>query len=401
MRKHLRRFFNHLRRRPALKGLKEDSRGDLIRIPPEIILQVTEFLPNGSLISLSLTCYAYHALLSGITRNVKLEGMELEEFLQLLEKDCASSYLCYTCVRLHQRDRRGKTDPCKCYKWDCKKNCLYHFHFYLWIDSGLMMTYPDVRLIMNRHFNGPTHGLSLDTLNYHGDIFRYEDGGTERWTSFARIIQDELFVQRTLAIWHPGDLGVQELLDRFSFPICLHISSNTKRYEDGYARIGLYTLPELVELSGGFKSYDGSLGSCPICFTDYSITVRWGTHQRQGWHIEVVSYQQLGSCRSPYDWKWRLAAEDCTWNEPRCRTQKPGLVRQRWMWPGGFIQPEGKYVGKARRQPGSLLGSRRCPWGLSCEYEPECKEHYAAEENHQPPAGLFRSHLTWWYPTEA
>ncbi|KAF5715102.1 hypothetical protein FMUND_7015 [Fusarium mundagurra] len=156
---------------------------------------------------------------------------------------------------------------------------------------------------MNRHFNGPAHGLPLNILNYHGDVFRYK-GGTEQWTSFARVIQDELFVQRTLVIWHPGDLGLQELLDRLYFPICLHISSNTKRHEAGYANSD------------------------------------------------------------------------------------------------GLIRPEGKYVGKARRQPGSLLGSRRCPWAARCEYRPECEEHYNAEENHPPRVGLFGRRLTWWYPAE-
>ncbi|KAF4946540.1 hypothetical protein FGADI_11093 [Fusarium gaditjirri] len=252
---------------------------------------------------------------------------------------------------------------------------------------------------MNRHFNGPAHGLSLDILVYHGNIFQYK-GGTEQWTSTARIIQDELFVQRTLVIWHPGDLGVQELLDRLYFPICLHISGDAKRHGVGYARIGRYTLPELVELSRGFKSYHGASGSCPICFTDYSITLHRGTPQRQGWHIEVVSYQQLGSCRSPYDWKWRLAAEESTWNEPRCHTQKPGLVRQRWMCPDALIQPEGKYVGKALREPGSLLGSRRCPWGAKCESRPECEEHYNAEESHPSRVEIFRHLLAWHCSTE-
>ncbi|KAF5657876.1 hypothetical protein FDENT_14160 [Fusarium denticulatum] len=252
---------------------------------------------------------------------------------------------------------------------------------------------------MNRHFNGAAHGLSLDILNYHGNVLRYK-GGTKQWISFARIIQDELFVQRTLVIWHPGDLGVQELLDRLYFPVCLHIGSNTRHHEGGYVHSGLYTLPELVELSRGFKSCENSLGSCPICFTDYSITIRWESHQKQGWRTEVASYQQLGSCRSPYDWKWRLAAEQSTWNEPRCRTQKPGLVRQRWMCPDDLIQPAGKYVGKARRQPGSLLGSRRCPWRAWCRSEPECQEHYAAEENHPMPVDFFGRRLTWWYPAE-
>ncbi|KAF5595575.1 uncharacterized protein FSUBG_9087 [Fusarium subglutinans] len=391
---HFRRFFNRLRRKTILK----DPRGNLICLPPEIILEIAEHLSDISLISLSLTCQPYHILLSSFTRNVKLEAADLEDFLQILEKDCASSYFCHICTKLHQRDQRGYIDPCKCYKWRCRKNCVYHFHFYLWTGSGLMITYPEARLIMNRHFNGPAHGLSLDTLNRHGDIFPYK-GGTEQWTSIARIIQDELFLQRTLVIWFPEYLGVQELLDHLYLPICLHVSNNIQRHDDWYARIGLYTLPELVELSRGFKSCDNSLGSCPICFTDYSITIRWGSHQRQGWHIEVASYQQLGSCRSPYDWKWRLAAERSTWNEPRCRTQKPGLVRQRWMCPDGLVQPEGNYVGKARRQPGSLLGSRRCPWGAGC-YGPECEEHYNAEENRPTRVDLLGRNLTWWYPTE-
>ncbi|KAF5641589.1 uncharacterized protein FTJAE_4066 [Fusarium tjaetaba] len=250
---------------------------------------------------------------------------------------------------------------------------------------------------MNRHFNGPAHGLPLDILNYNGDVFRYK-GGTEQWTVLARIIRDELFFQRTLVIYIHKYPGVQEIRHRLYFPVCIHLRSNSNGTQD-YASIGRYGLTEVEELLVGFKSCDNSLGSCPICFTDYSITIRWESQQRQGWRIEVVSYQQLGRCRSPYDWKWRLAAEDSTWNEPRCRTQKPGLVRQRWMYPGGLIQPEGKYVGKARRQPGSLLGSRRCPWATGC-YGPECEEHRNAEENRPSRVDFLRRDLTWWYPAE-
>ncbi|KAG4280139.1 hypothetical protein FPRO06_11472 [Fusarium proliferatum] len=394
MRSLYRRFFDRLRRRILLK----DPRGNIICLPPEIILEIAEHLSNVSLISLSLTCRPYHILLSTFTRNVKLEATELEDFLQILEKDCASSYFCYICVRLHQRDRRGMVDPGNCYKWDCRKNCFLHFNFHMWFDPGLMIKYAEARLIMNRHFNGPTHGLSLDTLNYHGNIHRYNDDGTELWTSIARIIQDELFLQRTMVIWIPKYLGVQEIQHGLYFPVCLHVRSNINYGCRSSARIGLYGLPEVAELSEAFKSCDNSLGSCPICFTDYSITIRWKSHQRQGWRIEVVSYQQFGHCRSPYDWKWRVAVERSTWNEPRCRTQNPGLVRQRWMCPDGRIQPEGKFVGKALREPGGILGSRRCPWGASCERRPECEEHYNANRPSQDD--IFRHPVAWSDPTE-
>ncbi|SCO47306.1 uncharacterized protein FFNC_11372 [Fusarium fujikuroi] len=172
---------------------------------------------------------------------------------------------------------------------------------------------------MNRHFNGPTHGLSLDTLNYHGNIHRYNDGGTELWTSIARIIQDELFLQRTLVIWIPKYLGVQKIQHRFYF----------RKWQNCRKR------------------------SSPV------IT-HWG--------------------RAPSAL-------------PRCRTQKPGLVRQRWMCPDGRIQPEGKFVGKALREPGSILGSRRCPWGASCERRPECEEHYNANGPSQDD--IFRHLVAW------
>ncbi|EWG51424.1 hypothetical protein FVEG_16791 [Fusarium verticillioides 7600] len=109
---------------------------------------------------------------------------------------------------------------------------------------------------MNRHFNGPAHGLPLDILNYNGDVIQYR-GGTEQWASSARIIQDELFVQRALVIWHPGDLGLQELVDRLYFPICLHISSNTQRHEAGYANSVLGTNQDAGLRNQGSCGSDG------------------------------------------------------------------------------------------------------------------------------------------------
>ncbi|KAH6952649.1 hypothetical protein DER45DRAFT_354182 [Fusarium avenaceum] len=361
-----------------------DPRGDLTVLPLDIILEIAQHLPDAGLLCLSLTCRPYHSLLSSAARNARLEGADLEDFLLLLEKDSTTLYFCYSCVRLHRWSPRW-TNKSLSRRLLYRSSCVRDFMFYSAWQPGLTVYHPHVKLVMNRHFYGASHGLSLSTLKYHGHDRLYKQGGSNHWAMDARIINDELFLRRSFKSRFRNDFEQRRYLLQVDFVLCSHIVGGDFKY------IQKYCIPELVD-SSELKQCANSLGSCPVCLTDYSISI-----YRQGngksWDIEVTGYQQLGACRSPFDWKWRTLAERTPWNEPRCLAQEPGLVRQRWMVSQGLdCPPAGKYIGKVCPEPGILFGSRRCPWHGNCR---EC-EHYRAEMSTTP----YRLRHRIWYPLE-
>jgi hypothetical protein len=361
-----------------------DPRGDLIVLPLEIILEIAQHLPDAALLCFSLTCRPYHSLLSSAARKARPEGTDLEDFLLLLEKDSTTLYFCYSCLRLHRWSPRW-TNKGLSSRWLHRSSCVQDFMFHSTWQPGLEVHYPHVKLVMNRHFYGTSHGLSLSTLKYCGHTRLYNQGGSSHWAIDARIINDELFLRKSFKVKFRNDFQLRGVLLEEYLKLCIHITG------DDWESLQRYCIPELVN-SSELKPCASSLGSCPVCLTDYSISI---SRQKDGklWDVEVISYQQLGACRSPYDWKWRSLAEYTVWNEPRCLAQEPGLVRQRWMISEGLdCPPQGKYIGRLRLEPGTLLGSRRCPWERSCR---EC-DHYRAERR----TILDRVGPRIWYPLE-
>ncbi|KAF4997148.1 hypothetical protein FGRMN_4041 [Fusarium graminum] len=161
--------------------------------------------------------------------------------------------------------------------------------------------------------------------------------------------------------------GLRRILIIQGFGICGHIAG------DDCPLAWSYDVLELARPLEQWEECADSLGSCPVCLTDYAISISQDEAEEL-WCVEVVSYQQLGACRSPYDWKWRSLAEKTQWNEPRCLAQDPGLVQQRWICAEGLkCPPRGDYLGKPDLRRGCLLGSRRCPWDKLCWQDPECE----------------------------
>ncbi|KAF5025953.1 hypothetical protein F66182_1988 [Fusarium sp. NRRL 66182] len=280
-----RRLFEYIQRHVYTKC--KDPRGDLITLPPEIILIIAQYLPGASLVSLSLTCRPYRTLLARAARHIKLEGTEMENFLCQLEKDSTNWYFCYSCVKLHYWNslwsNQGRYDC-----WFKMPKCVDDYTGWQPSEHDLHIRYTHARLIMNRHFYGSDHGLPLTTLNYNDRVRRCENGVKHQWSSQARIIQDELFVCKTLRFWHRRDQQMRELLSLFGLRICPHI--NGFKSDVSWC----YTIPELAKALEVLEPCENSFGSCPACLTDYSLSIRWQTGWKQGWLIELTVFQQVG-----------------------------------------------------------------------------------------------------------
>ena len=318
-------------------------------LPPEIILMVAAYLTNPSVISLALTCRTLHSLC--FPRSPCLNTAEKEQLLLLMEKDIASLYFCHYCTKLH----RWHTCSCRytstCIMEDlpCKPHLLHNFSDF---PLTCYIPYPHARLVMNRHFYGPTHGLALHKLE--NRVWRNcpVSRVTNSETLYARIVDDKLLVLSVKTMHHSrGDSkALRSYVDFWGHRTCNHME-----LAKGLPGGPLVQLPELnidKTTSGHFTPCEQSFGSCAICPTDYCIDISW-RGKRKGYFIRVSVYRQLGECRSPFDWNWHTMTTLATVEEPRKAyplEYRPGIVRDRWNKADGIdSRTEGQWVERARR----------------------------------------------------
>jgi hypothetical protein len=149
------------------------------------------------------------------------------------------------------------------------------------------------------------------------------------------MMDDELFLQRTytFTVAEADVVEFRKCTGARDFKLCEHTS-----FFSGSSAFRQY-IPELQKkpLTGG----DGLVpcreapGSCGLCLMDYDITIEPCVDE--SWRVIIRAIHQLGSCRSPEDWKWARFTEACRPhlffpNRPNRRgsTYHPGMVQKRW-----------------------------------------------------------------------
>lgn len=122
-----------------------------------------------------------------------------------------------------------------------------------------------------------------------------------------------------------------------SFPYVESTKSTTGNHDDLTAFVGVLrqkpcshayedfaTLRPDVELDGHHTP-----GSCGTCLTDWEAIVHHRHNSgngddKVGWEVTLISFHQLGSCRSPDEWKWANLAKMPS------KARPPGSVRRKW-----------------------------------------------------------------------
>lgn len=262
--------------------------------------------------AVTLTCKsAFRAFFPAVKS--RLDGPGLRNLLLLLEESVSRDlFFCHNCTRLHR------------FKSSWAPGCQYQSSLGLPCEpkvtnvGDLYIGFHHIRLVMNSHFFGPGHGLSLN---------RFETKFTHRCTSWethyaARILQDQLFLRVSHRLLlnkkhHSISTSIRTAI-RNDCPhhICHHITTHppTRNPRDPYAVLPTQ-IPDLTPLGGKFdnysddvKDFDNAPGSCCICLTDFTTTVKQrkadSNSEPEMLDVAVVSYHQLGHCRSPSDWKW-------------------------------------------------------------------------------------------------
>lgn len=336
--------------------------GRLAVLPPEMMLEVTRHLDEASQFSLALTCRTFFAGYLPPTQS--MGHTTRQQLLILVEKDVPGLFYCFHCNKLHPWKRDG---------WVYRHDREFYFHsaamrdckdHSLWTKARIWLPYIVARLIMNRHFLGHDHGLDLGFLHFTDTVS--EDCGSQRSMAWdAKIVDDELFMICTTTMWHKnGDAQVLRrfIEDRRRFVedrrhfVCAHLVTHNPGYTppDPWPGHGYSMVKQLDELAEGASDQDcfvacrGSTRSCPKCMTDYCIDIRGD--KGEGWKIKIVAYYNLGSLRSPKDWKWEALVDpkDMT-AAPRMSRDLaesgPGMVRHKWASEDDMnLVPEGEWV---------------------------------------------------------
>lgn len=184
----------------------------LLQLPDEILLAISKHLPASSACCFALTCKRLFSfpLFSDHNRITSDDNFR-RGLLPLLEKVVATHFYCHRCNRLHWFDKiwNPKYIPFLPHR-DCYAESKFLNHGKA-LEQNLPLSYRDVRLVMNRYFHGPTHGLPLEALvvSYmstqdlpRDDIYsRNNISWSETWT--PRIIGDELFLLGKFEVFYP------------------------------------------------------------------------------------------------------------------------------------------------------------------------------------------------------
>jgi hypothetical protein len=266
-----------------------------IRLPPEIILLIADHLDTTSRVLFALTCKKLHSLC--FPSKLNLTHKEKQALLLLMEKDTPRHYFCHCCTLLHpwRLERSGPSG------WISLDHMLCNPADYRSMHTE--MEYTHARLIMNRHFYGKKHGLSPKIFHYGQSLFCNPTvyGLTGNYTSTWRIIDDKLMNMRVLNI-NGSYSGIRHYLEYPSRKPCGHLL-----LEQEYCKGTRVQLPELREGLTTRRTFDPcyqSRGSCSVCLTDYCIDIIPG--RKGNYNIRLLIYNQLGECRSPYDWEWQI-----------------------------------------------------------------------------------------------
>lgn len=364
-----RALFNH-DEQPQITVLKSSEESGpslkLENMPLDLIFLVANYLTEVSQLTLALTCRSLYSVYCNYKQPRLATRGDREEFLQLLEKDVANLYFCYDCVQLHPWSHTW--DPWGEKEFELETCANSARHTVSFGDSGTLM-YHHARLFVSRHLYGTEHGLPLSKLEDQQTKIS-QNGVRVHKTRSARIIDNELFVLATYRIDHPQ--GKQQKLRRFmdksGHSICHHVKTTPRL-------LGQWTVKELKRhtFDVPFTACEDTTSSCPMCLTDYTISITW-RGKTQGWIIDTRVYKLLGSCRSPYQWEWRSASEVCRFNEPRSLHYRAGIVRRRWIEVDGVETNvlEGEFVGSPKNLDRCIPGIRRCPWNTYDHSNHDC-----------------------------
>ncbi|KAL6895730.1 hypothetical protein HDV57DRAFT_22902 [Trichoderma longibrachiatum] len=357
-----------------LRCLDASTSKSFMDMPNEIMCMIIGFLPRPWTLSLGLTCKFLSKVTEGEFRT-RLEGLDRVKFLTTLQKDVANAYYCYCCDRLRRLDpshdwkiqhHAGGTSDFKNSRWLPDIHHILHVrlpkNLFLLL-SKANISFMEPYLVMNRHFLGLSHGISLQSLeryvayeavinldrcsNFLGPVTNYrvslvhtdlepclkrktqlpgrrleaaprrEDAWRFTFRMTPKIIDDKLFIRRAYTIVGPlvSQEALQRLIETMSIPICSHLSASASpsccHPGSDLPTDHVHRCPVIRYRQFFYRRWNDRRvaenepghSSCVLCSTDYEMSLKRETLSNET-HLSITTWHCLGSCRSPDDELW-------------------------------------------------------------------------------------------------
>ena len=304
---HLQSLFNQFR--PRIKrDIVPEPKPSTFPLPLDILFLIADELDPLPLRCLALTCRGVYFHLSPLFSRETLDDEDLLTLLLHLEKEVPCVYYCFACQRLHCWDPSWTKHNVQGYKV-CKNKRRVRSCFHL---DGYRLDHAFMRLVMNRHLYGASHGLPLESIKQNNQYVYSKDRIIHLQTWCARIIQDELILRSIKAIWHTHNdpAKLREFIDtrrRHILP-CWHAYFHDAKAiksrfgsDDRAARVVGMERP-VNEVSDGYFTPCNQLTSfCQTCESDFETDIQFTKPPkgREGWVVKITGYHRLGDTRDP------------------------------------------------------------------------------------------------------
>ena len=267
-----------------------------------------------------------------------------ETFLLRLAKDLPALFLCFNCCFLHHRDAVSPPGPAlwsrrilQCLDrgpylgklWSCVK---VHRH-----RSNYVFAFPHLQLAIKRHYYGPDHGISTESLSLTevqiSDEITKQDQITTLLAIEARICREPpslvLRIQQQAVV---DSTDYDDILRRLSFvTLCYHITFDAPEVAQQIRR------QLSIPLIRSERRSCRQLFKCRHCHTEFQLSLQ----DLEGKALAVVftKWLDLGTGSTPSDLRWAAHNGAGSISQPAVLLEAGGL-RERFESEPGLSQDQ-------------------------------------------------------------
>ena len=286
--------------RPAAPGSSSPGERAQIPLPPELIVNIANFLPLESAASLSICCRStFSAIGTQCLEALRDKPSDCYNFLTLLESQLHSYVLCYYCEKLHSITKAHRHVK-SCYSLSSKNylRCWTSHHELeteYFIHSDFSFTVFQMTVKYHRLGNDCSELLNL--LSMKATTYLHY-GYVERRAVSAKIVSGSLFLRDRRIFMIPSDRPRPVPWDLL-VALCPHFR---KLSTSSFDQQGDIVLPNVAQWDIP-EQHRNELVQCKHCMTEFKISFR--SFGKRGNAMFITRWLDLGQGKSALDPEWQ------------------------------------------------------------------------------------------------